>query len=337
MNFAEFRPWFDERFSDLVDQKITQFAAHSDSVEVADIASYAAIIARNGKRFRPFLAYMASGLDQQDAEAHFNLFAAIELIHVFALIHDDIMDQADTRHGVVCAHKKFSAQYGDMTSQGIGILLGDLVFAWAYECLLEYCTVFPLKQGRIVQEFTRLISEVTHGQLLDILSPVQDLRSPEQIIQKMTLKTARYSFVQPLRLGFVIKGNDVHDQAFAESFGVPLGIAFQLQDDLLDILPTEETGKSRFTDIQTGQQTLLTEYIYRTSYAQEFKTFVGRVLNEQEARSLQELIVQSGAIEYVQKTVEGYVLKAQNAVTTHRTADAQMWDSLITLIQERKK
>ena len=337
MNFAEFRPWFDERFSVLVKEKIASFGGYSDSPEVLDIVSYLAVIAQNGKRFRPFLVYGASGLDSSEAEKHFLIFAAVELVHVFALIHDDIMDRADTRHGVVCAHRKFVAEYGETIAEGVGILLGDILFAWAYECLLEYVTVFPSTQHRIVQEFTRLISEVTHGQLLDILSPAQSSRTQEQIVQKMTLKTARYSFVQPLRLGFIIKGDDAHDQAFAESFGTALGIGFQVQDDLLDTLPVEETGKSRFTDMQTGQQTLLTAYMQGSVYAHEFGGYFKRALDTQEIEALGALVIQSGAIEYAQKIAQDYFDRAHTAVDTYRTVDRELWRSIVTLIQERKK
>jgi geranylgeranyl diphosphate synthase type I len=337
MNFAEFRPWFDERFSALLQQKIASFAGHSDSTEVFSIASYVAVIAQNGKRFRPFLVYLASGLDQQNAEKHFSLFAAIELVHVFALIHDDIMDKADTRHGVVCAHKKFVAEYGESVAEGIGILLGDILFAWAYECLSQYNALFPSTQQRVAEDFARLISEVTHGQLLDILSPVQSPRTQEQIVQKMTFKTARYSFVQPLRLGFVIKGDDARDQEFAESFGTALGIGFQVQDDLLDTLPVEETGKSRFTDIQTGQQTLLTAYMQKSVYANDFAQYFKRELGAQEIEVLGALLIKSGAVEYVQKVAQDYFDRARTLVDAYRTVDSEVWGSIVTLIQERKK
>jgi hypothetical protein len=124
MNFQEFRSWFDERFSFLLQQKIEVFAAHSDSAAVREISAYVELLAANGKRFRPFLVYLSNGFDREIAEDHKDLFFAVELLHLFALIHDDIMDEADTRHGVTCAHKQFDAQYGTAVGEAIDILLG---------------------------------------------------------------------------------------------------------------------------------------------------------------------------------------------------------------------
>jgi geranylgeranyl diphosphate synthase type I len=340
MNFGEFRTWFDEQFSFLLEKKIRDFIAHGKNSDITPIVSYITSIAKNGKRFRPFLVYSASNLNKKNANDHFLLFASVELLHIFALIHDDIMDEADMRHGVICAHKKFTAKYGKTTSQSIGILLGDLVFAWAYECLFEYTSLFPNTHHRITQEFTQLVSEVTYGQILDVLSPSQKPLEEKAILEKMILKTARYSFVRPLLLGFVLSGDQTTDHEFAEKFGLALGIGFQLQDDLLDTLPTEKTGKSQFSDIQNKNQTLLSHYLFQSKpeYSNKLMLFWGKTLvDENDRQSLTHILVNSGAIDYIKKLTTEYFNKAQTTVTERDDSDQPRWKSIIELIENRKK
>ncbi len=339
MNFGEFRTWFDEQFSILLKKKIISFTSQSTNSDITPIISYASYIAQNGKRFRPFLVFSASDLSDKEAQKHFLLFAAIELLHVFALIHDDIMDEADTRHGVICAHKKFATDYGDSTGEAVAILLGDLVFAWAYECLFEYTSLFPQTQDRVTKEFTKLVSEVTHGQILDVLSPVQKPLSEEAILEKMILKTARYSFVQPLHLGFILCGDIENDHIFAEKFGLACGIGFQLQDDLLDTLPSEKTGKSQFSDVQNRNQTLLSQYVFgsKPEYAHEFDLFWGKTLGTAQIDSLSDLLQKCGAIDHIETLVKKYFNEARALVVHSRQRDVIKWNTVIDLIEQRKK
>lgn len=341
MKFSEFRIWFDERFKALLKQKINDFTSKSKSPDIVKIASYIEVVSQDGKRFRPFLIYRASGLERADIEKHFLLFASVELLHIFALIHDDIMDEADTRHGVVSAHKKFTDQYGNKTAESIGILLGDIVFAWAYECLFEYTKSFPNFKDRIVEEFSRLVVEVTHGQILDVLSPVQPQLDEKAIIEKMTLKTARYSFVQPIRIGFVISGDNIVDKNFAEKFGLSLGIAFQLQDDLFDSTTSTETGKTQLVDIGSKQQTLISWYMNNKStnkQREEFLKFFGnKDLSKNEKNRIVELLNSSGAIEYIKTLSEKYFDEAKQSIKISSVRNPKKWEDVLLLIKDRKK
>lgn len=335
MNVQQFRPWFDERFAVLLGQKVDAFAAYSHSEDVRAIATHAQHLADHGKRFRPYLTYLASGTDTPDE--HIQLLYAVELLHLFALIHDDIMDRAESRHDVPCAHVVFTQRYGEHAGNATAILLGDIVLAWAYECLLEYCSVQPSYATRVTQEFTRLVREVTHGQILDVLSPVQDTLPEEAIIEKMTLKTARYTFVQPLRLGFVIAGDSASDLAFAEVFGVSVGIAYQLTDDLLDIVPAEQTGKTRFTDIATRQQTVLSAYIQHSDSAIQFAKYYGSPVPVDDYDALTVLITDSGAVAHVSDMVEVYLDRARTAIDTLRPHDDVVWRDILALVAHRTK
>jgi len=206
--------------------------------------------------------------------------------------------------------------------------------------LIEYTTTFPQYREALLHEFNLLVSEVTHGQMLDVISPEKEMLSRELLVQKMTLKTARYSFVQPLKLGFIVAGSIEHQALFADTFGTALGITFQLQDDLLDIAPLEQSGKSPFVDIQAGQQTLLSWYILTEAedqYKQRFTSFFGKVVSIIDQRELMDLLVDSGARAYVETLAKEYLIKAQASVTGFHSNDSKKWDTVITLIAERKK
>jgi len=340
-NFETFRIWFDERFFVLLGEKVAAFSEHSTSEDVAVIARYAIPLSQEGKRFRPFLVFSASGLSIEEADAHFSLFASVELLHLFALIHDDIMDGAQVRHGVLCAHQKFAEQYGSKTAEAIAILLGDIVLAWAYDCLFEYTGQYPETRDALVQEFTQLVSEVTHGQILDVLSPVQPPLSKEAIIQKMTLKTARYSFVQPLRLGMVMRGKEQTFDRFVEKFGVSLGIGFQLQDDLLDVVPKEQSGKSPFVDIETGQQTILSWYMYTEAPIESREAFLSlfrKKLSDKDRETLSAILSESGAIAFTKALAQEYFTKAHEAIQEYVPEEHRpQWMATISLVAERKK
>ncbi|MBP6905039.1 MAG: polyprenyl synthetase family protein, partial [Candidatus Pacebacteria bacterium] len=304
MNFAEFRPWFDERFSLLLEEKINSFSKESTSTDVFDIAQYAKMVATGGKRFRPYLSYVALGTS--DPDEHFELFASVELLHVFALIHDDIMDNGTTRHGVVCAQRFFAKQYGgDRIGEGLATLLGDLVYQWSYESMFSYTRSHPKHAGELIDTFAQLIREVIHGQMLDVLSPVQVALSEDLIIQKMYLKTARYSFVQPMRLGYIAGGTIDQHSAFTETYGRALGLMFQLQDDLLDV--TEGHDKSSFLDVETNQQTLLSWYM-RTKVAPDtagaFAGYLGRALTADDRHQVAQILEHSGARAYVLSEID---------------------------------
>ena len=335
-----FRTWFDTRFAELLSAKIAEFQGHSPSTDVATIAQYAATLGKDGKRFRPYLVHTASGNTIETAADHFLLYASVELLHLFALIHDDIMDGADTRHGVLCAHRVFAAQYGARTAEAVAILLGDIVLVWAYDCLFDYTMRFPDTRDAVAGQFKQLVSEVTHGQILDILSPVLAPQSRALIEQKMILKTGRYSFVQPLLLGFIVSGMTEQKHTFADTFGTALGVGFQLQDDLIDLLPSSVTGKSSCGDIVSGQQTLLSWYMEHEAspeHRAQFATYRGQTtLSDTDRDSIRALVETSGAYDFVRGEIDRYMQQAAHAIEQYHT-DTALWQQIVELVATRKK
>ncbi len=335
MDFLAFRSWFDQRFARVLEQKIETFAALSNNPLVTEVVRYTGEIAKDGKRFRPYVLFL--GCDQNTSEEYVSLYAAAEMLHIFALVHDDIMDKATTRHGVPCVHEKFKTIFGADGAQSAAILLGDIVFSWGYELLADMEKVVPDRIDAMRTEFQTLIAEVIHGQMLDVFFQSNDMQSFESIVQKMELKTARYSFMRPLTLGLITSGADVETIADAKQFATALGIGFQIQDDLLDSKPQALTGKTAFTDIRTRQQTVLSWYMTNKAeqvYKDRFMSYWGvDTLTAEDEQVIFEILEHSGAFAYAQTLAGSYFEQARTAIADKYPS----WLDLIDVVMSRTK
>jgi geranylgeranyl diphosphate synthase type II len=163
-----------------------------------------------------------------------------------------------------------------------------------------------------------------------VISPTQPPFTQELIEQKMYLKTARYSFVQPMRLGFAAAGSLDTRNEFAETYGRALGLMFQLQDDLIDV--TEGHDKSSFLDIETKQQTLLSWYM-QTKAADVSKTqfahYFGKTLTDDDRRTVATLLQESGARAYVETQIEKYYQEAS------MYAGTDVWKAVAAMVYQR--
>lgn len=330
MDFQTFRSWFDDAFLKAISEKTKLFNSYSSSTDVQAMSEYLTPLASHGKRFRPYLAYVASGVDSP--EDHKDLFFGIELLHIYALIHDDIMDNGTMRHGVACAHQLFSKTYNNTrVGEGVAILLGDLVYQWSYESLIAYTQKYPESHTRIFEVFNTLVREVIHGQMLDVISPVQSPYELDLIVKKMYLKTARYSFVHPMRLGNIVAGKFDELESFADSYGTALGLMFQIQDDLIDVTTT--SNKSSFLDIETNQQTVLS-WCMQTKADKEHKeifvSFLGKKLTDEDKIKVSELFDASGARVYAQSEIEKYYKAALDSIV-----DREVWKEVATMVHKR--
>ncbi len=327
MTIKEFKQWFDEQFYSLLEIKIGGFAQHSDSDSVRKIVSYLATFAQGGKRFRPYMAYIGYTVEGGE-EAVFPLYAAIELLHLFCLVHDDIMDNEAVRHGTLTVHRHIETTYHDAeVGRAIAILLGDLLLAWAYECLESVDMIEPYTIDEASQQFRIALSEVIHGQMLDVLSVMEKDRSKDMIEKSMILKSARYSFFHPLYIGMLLAGADEELKEFAEDYAVNLGMAFQLRDDIADLS----------SDIADGQQTLLTWYLQHVaeaSYKETFeKTYFGNDWSEEDEQKLMKLLRDSGVLPFAEHEAEQYFLNAEDAIFAHDKTGEEVWQEIIAEIK----
>ena len=331
MNLDQFRSYFDEKFLAFLDTKVDIFLKDSTSTEISIIGAYIKKIAQGGKRFRPYLTYLCINTDEPDV--HLQLFFSIELLHIFALVHDDVMDEGVMRHGVECAHIFFGKKYhNERVGKGVAILLGDLMYAWSHESLCAYTDLHPQKKDQVVAIFAELVREVIHGQMLDVIFPEQNNSNKDLIMQKMYLKTARYSFIQPMRIGFTVADAPTEKFFFAQEYGRALGLAFQLQDDLIDLMGGNE--KSTFLDIETKQHTLLHWFMQHkadSAFLKRWELYFGKKLTEDDKKEVVNICEQSGAFAYVKQAIDEYYKEA-----TSLTSEA-VWQELVSTILKYRK
>jgi geranylgeranyl diphosphate synthase type I len=222
--------------------------------------------AGGGKRLRPVFCYCgwsAAGGGPDDA-AVIRAGAGLELLHCFALIHDDIMDGSEMRRGRPAAHRLLARDVGGADAERFGvnaaILLGDLCFTWADELLDEPGDRHGPARARwaVVRRIVHAMrTELCAGQYLDLTgkTAADPLAHAWSTIR---CKTAGYTIEHPLRLGAALAGADEAVLRACEAYGRPLGEAFQLRDDLLGVFGDPAvTGKSALEDFREGKETVL--------------------------------------------------------------------------------
>ena len=220
-----------------------------------------ATVSSGGKRLRPRLVlwgYRAGGrrLDEPVLRAA----AALELLHTFALIQDDVMDQSATRRGRPASHVTLAtlasheaARFGESAA----ILLGNLALIWADRLMLD--SGFPAPRLEVaLAVYNALRTEVTLGQYLDVLLAHGERPSEEEALRVDRYKTATYTVQRPIQLGLALAGAGAEAIEAVPAYAVPAGIAFQLRDDLLGALgDPERTGKPSGEDLLRRKPTWL--------------------------------------------------------------------------------
>ncbi|WP_166972377.1 polyprenyl synthetase family protein [Brevibacterium atlanticum] len=319
-------------------EKAAQFEAISP--DAAAIGEALTAFTRGGKRIRPVLLWwgfqLAGGRLSNDGDrsaANVTGLAqaagSLELLHAAALIHDDVIDHSDTRRGHPSLHRQFEARHGsrglegDAESFGVSasIVIGDICLALSEE-LFERAqeTLGGNTRARELRGTVR--RDVMVGQYLDVLAeviPLDDARIGERAWEVLSFKSAKYSVEQPLLLGAALAGaeNDLLDEI--SDFGLPLGQAFQLRDDVLGIAgDPQATGKPAGDDIREGKRTvLIAETVARISPAQ-FAVLSSRLgdtdLTDAEVAECVEMISSSGGLAAVEAFIEDKHDRAQALV-----------------------
>jgi geranylgeranyl diphosphate synthase type I len=274
-----------------------------------------------GKRLRPAFcvaAYVGAG-GAEDDPAVVDGGAALELLHLFALIHDDVMDASARRRGMATIHTDFAARHGlaqwtgedRRFGEGVAILVGDLAFVYA-DLLLRDA---PAAAHDV---FTELRLEVNVGQYLDLRGAVAGDDDVETARRIALYKSGKYTVERPLHLGAALAGRLDDLDAPLTAYGVPLGEAFQLRDDVLGAFgDSAVTGKPVGEDIREGKPTRLRAWAVAAggSGAALLKARYGAAdLSAEDLAALQEALVDSGALARAEAEIERLVDAALGAL-----------------------
>lgn len=235
MNLQSFKKEFDIHLKDFLDRKIKQTKFYTKNPQIISYINHANEIALSGgKRIRPFIAYLAyCGFGGKKQGQVIKIIAALEIFHLFALIHDDIIDKDQLRHGIPTSQAYIANELrkrGNKDSKHLGlsqaILVGDLFFNWAWEIVGQEKSINKL--------FSEMVDGTAVGQMLDVESKNKSL--DQTLIYEINyLKTARYSFIYPLLIGASLAKKLTSEEIkFLKDIGLSLGMAFQAQDDIFD-------------------------------------------------------------------------------------------------------
>lgn len=276
------------------------------------------------KRVRPYLIYLWYKLygGGQDAEV-IRFSGAAELIHTLALIHDDIIDKGDMRHNKPCVHTFASDLIASTNKDHLwvsqAILAGDLTYAWAYDVLYSSYTLPQQALYSAQKNMQTMIEEVVAWQMIDVDTMTWDHVDIEKLEAKNHYKTGQYTFTRPMVTWALLAGADKKVCTQLEKIGTLLGKAYQMRDDILDVTiadgddTSHYDNKTKFSDIQDGQQTYLTNYIYDNgSYAHRLaiSKAMWKRLAPQQISELRTVFVESGAIAYGKTLLDEYLDKA---------------------------
>ena len=262
-----------------------------------------------GKRLRPAFAYWGyRGAGGGDSEQVVAAVSALELVQASALIHDDLMDRSDTRRGEPAMHRRFAARHaaagwggsGEAFGDSAAVLLGDLALVWSDE-LLHTSGVEPADLLRARPVFDEMRTEVTAGQYLDVLTVVTGDLSTERAGKVARYKSAKYTVERPLLLGAALAGAPESLMRAYSAFGLPLGEAFQLRDDVLGVFgDPAQTGKPAGDDLREGKRTYLVAAAHAALGATERAELLARLgdpaLDEAGVERLRSLMRDSGAL-----------------------------------------
>ena len=309
------------------------------SADLIPVVDYTQSLLQGGKRFRALFCYWAwrsclsdstyhqSEQEIQDSEqAIAGIAASLEMFHAAALVHDDLLDQSDTRRGAPAIHKRFETLHKEKSWAGAperfgvagSVLVGDLMLGWSSEIFGNALLHSPNREieSACRDEFSLMRVEVMAGQYLDVLEenaaatrPVSEgVGRAEKVI---LYKTAKYSIEAPLRIGAAFAGADPAKLSQFTQFGIPLGIAFQLRDDILGVFGDPSvTGKPAGDDLREGKRTVLVALTLEAlterspSMAESFEELLtSRELDAHQIAFMQKLIKDSGALEKTERMI----------------------------------
>ncbi|MEI2775317.1 MAG: polyprenyl synthetase family protein [Tetrasphaera sp.] len=309
--------------------------------EADDLLGVVTTLLRGGKRLRPIFLYAGyRAANAPDSDAVIALAAAMEFIQAGALIHDDVIDASDTRRGHPTAHRALEATHarhawdGDGARFGVAgaILAGNLCLGWADQAFDE-CGLPAAALARARGVFDRMRTQLMAGQYLDVVTSVRpwsEMDTAARIAageRMMTFKSAKYSIEHPLLVGALAGDLDQAARTALSGYGVALGLAFQLRDDVLGVFGDPRvTGKPAGDDLREGKRTVLLAHTLdglttdEVAYAEHW---LGRPdLGPEQIERLRALIVAAGALDTVEARITELVASARAALAGARITPA---------------
>lgn len=281
-------------YTALLENTLNRQDFNDKPVELYEPISY--ILSLGGKRLRPALTLAACELFGGDANDALIPAMGIEIFHNFTLIHDDIMDKAPLRRGKKTVHEKWNSD--------VAILSGDAMLVKAYQYIV---TVRPEILPQVVKVFNQTALEVCEGQQYDMNFETQEDVSENDYIEMIRLKTS-VLLGCALEIGALVAGASVTQSDLIYRFGESIGIAFQIQDDILDAFgDPEKFGKAVGGDILNNKNTILRLYAQHNANKEQLVALEAIYESDNEkVDAIKKVFVETGALEYAKKRMDAY-------------------------------
>ncbi len=297
-----------------VDQVIRS-RLHSDVVLVNQVGEY--IISSGGKRLRPALVILSAQAFGYRGKLHYDLAAVVEFIHTATLLHDDVVDESELRRGRETANTMF----GNAAS----VLVGDFLYSRAFQMMVE------ANDMRVMQTLADATNVIAEGEVLQLLNCNNADVDAANYLDVIHRKTAKL-FEAAMRLGAILGKQDAASEAAAARYGMHLGTAFQLVDDVLDYSgDTQEIGKNLGDDLAEGKPTL--PLIYAMQHGTPKQAAVIRAAIEQgdinRFTEVLQIVQQTGALEYTRQQARSEAELASAEIAN--VPDSQYKRSLLEL------
>ena len=330
------------------------FINKKDNVLVKDAMSKFVFMNSNGKYLRALLIALGYFIAaKNDDNSYLPLAAAYETFQTAILVHDDVIDNAEIRRGKKTIHKKYFEKFDkydlkdssfeekkNNTGNSIGICVGDIGFYISNNMIVESYMNHP-NLAKVLKCYNDIVINTGKGELIDVVLPFNEqYYSKNKCLEKdimeiYNLKTSWYTIVGPCSLGMILGGNSERVIESITKALSPLGIAFQIKDDILGIYGNAKNiGKSNTSDITEYKQTILYSYtVNNTEYKEELKKYYGKSLSEKEFNKVREIFEVSGAKNYAYTKMNELFEESKKLVIKNRNIPTYYKEILLGFIR----
>ncbi|MDE1921035.1 MAG: polyprenyl synthetase family protein [Candidatus Omnitrophica bacterium] len=309
---------------------------------------------RKGKRLRPLLLILTykgyAPASRKISRKLYNASTCMEFLHNFMLIHDDIIDRSDLRRGKPTLHRLLAhtvaTQDPEKLGIDLGIIAGDIVYALAIDAFLSIDEPSERKE-QALKYFIQTAAFTAMGEFIDTVSGVKPIKDVDEkeVYLNYTLKTARYTFDCPMVTGAILAGAKRPEIKKISRFGILIGQAFQIQDDIIGIFETEDNiGKSILSDLAEGKKTLLVTHAF-SALKGGAKTKFLRIFSQKkqtlaDLETVKKIFVQAGSLDYALAAIHTRLTEARKilqALSMHRQYSTLLEGSISKLFEPSQK
>ncbi|MBU4368504.1 polyprenyl synthetase family protein [Patescibacteria group bacterium] len=316
-DLKNFKKIFDQELERFLDAKAGE-AKKISPVALAATANLKNYILRSGKRIRPALMYHTYlALGGKNKKEAMRAAMAPEMLHTFLIIHDDVIDRDNLRRGKPSVHYfyrksagKKCRNFSDAIHYGNSqaICVGDMAFSFANEIIAESKLEGSVKDG-LFKKIGNIVFNTVIGEFYDGFAALEKNISEKDVLTILEYKTAKYTVEGPIHLGAIAAGATEPVLKKLSGFAVPLGIAYQVQDDILGVFgSSEKTGKPVGADIKEGKKTLLVVKALEFSNVRQRKEIISALgnprINKKQIDNVRDIISKTGSLEYSKNLAE---------------------------------